>query len=681
MNRERNELLELIESADLSGALIDGHKVNPLVVDQRFETEFIIDKVALSSPGLSPPLVEVTRSEKEGFGFTREMEGGLALPNIANAVAAEREIDLLADATPFIVINEQAGSVGSISYGSSFDAVVAIEDQQGYKCGGALIAPNVVLTARHCEMSTSDRILFGDNSNNPDLVVNVESVSLPGGSEGTYIDGDDIALVRLASSVPSSIATPLPLFAESTLVVGKTVSIVGYGPNGVAPDGHDNTADGLRWGAQNVVDHYGEFAGGENLFFADFDDGSEFGNQLEFFGSSAVPLPLEGMVAHGDSGSPLMVQVGDEYAIAGTLSGGLLIPMYPIGGWAFWNGVGRFEDEIRAVGGRFIGDGTDGGGGGSTEALPLVDDHANGFDGSTVLDFFSQRSVQIARDEGFIGTTDSLDDSDLFRFETDDVGRIIIDTKILSNNLNTKVNLYNEDRVLIAQNDDSESTNSNSDSKLIFDGAPKGEYFVGVESVGNTNGRYRVAVRSNADVVIIDKHGDFFEEATRLILDHSPRTTFESSRIVNGNDRDFFSFTPLLTGSFVVRAKRLSRDLNTVLRSFDENGSLIASNNNFRGSQDSRIRFNVNAGETYFVNLSSVGDTQGNYRISLRMHSFEDLSDSTAPFTSLRLNHQGDLSNLSLDGPIASMSAATTDLDRRISEDSSQLANGILAIV
>lgn len=253
--------------------------------------------------------------------------------------------------TPFVAVNDGFGGSGSREFAEPLNSIVAFRDDQRVFCSGVLIAPDIVLTARHCEINTSDQVVFGANLGNPDLTVGVSSVFLPGGPgiDPGFMDGADVAIVTLDSEVPGTVATPMRLVAETDALVGRVATIAGYGLNGVGSVGNNSTADGFRWGGQNIVDFYGEFGGGTNLFLADFDDGSEFGNTLDPIGSTPIPVELEAITSEGDSGSPLLVDVGGELAVAAVTSGGLdLWGMY--GSFSFWTGIARFSDEISSFG-------------------------------------------------------------------------------------------------------------------------------------------------------------------------------------------------------------------------------------------------------------------------------------------------------------------------------------------
>lgn len=245
-----------------------------------------------------------------------------------------------------IVINDTIGIAGSQAYGAEFDAVVALPG-----CTGTLIAPTLVVSARHCGSSPGDSIRFGDDSNNPIFTATVDEVILPAGN-GTLLDGGDFNLLTLTAAVPSTVATPMRLIDQTTELEGQIAATVGYGLNGVGSEGHQGSSDGIRWGGENIIDVYGPAAGagGSNIFSTDFDDGSAGANTIA--GSDVTPLEFEATTAPGDSGGPLMVRYGTEWVIAGVLSGGSTqTSVY--GDISWWTGVQPFRAEIEALGGVF----------------------------------------------------------------------------------------------------------------------------------------------------------------------------------------------------------------------------------------------------------------------------------------------------------------------------------------
>ena len=284
--------------------------------------------------------------------------------NIFNGTVFHREADgssvadLLADPItetgvfPRIVINDAIGAAGSRDFASPFDAVVSVS----VGCTGSLISPNTVITARHCGVGAGDSVRFGDNSSNPDGVFSVAAASQPGGGNAgsPLLDGGDVTILTLTTNVPASIATPLRFVDATDDLVGLTAVTVGYGFNGLGSVGHGNSADGFRWGGENVIDVFGSPAGstGSNIISTDFDNGSNAANTIG--SSSSTPLEFEATTAPGDSGGPILVDVDGEWVIAGVLSGGTTANSV-FGDISWWTGTSIYRTQIEASGGVFIG--------------------------------------------------------------------------------------------------------------------------------------------------------------------------------------------------------------------------------------------------------------------------------------------------------------------------------------
>lgn len=262
----------------------------------------------------------------------------------------------LGDATgvyPRIVINNTIGAAGSRAFAAPLDAVVAFQ----LGCTGTLIADNVVLCARHCGVGAGARVFFGDNRNNPTHTAFVQSSILPAGN-GSLLNGGDVAIVTLTAAVPANVATPMRLVDETSELAGKVCATVGYGLNGLGNVGHGFSSDGRRWGGENIIDRYGSPAGanGSNIISTDFDNGSNFANAIP--GSSSTPLQFEATTAPGDSGGPVLVQVNDEWVIAGVLSGGTTANSV-FGDISWWTGTAIYRTQIENRGGVFIGETTE----------------------------------------------------------------------------------------------------------------------------------------------------------------------------------------------------------------------------------------------------------------------------------------------------------------------------------
>ena len=228
----------------------------------------------------------------------------------------------------------------------------------------------------------------------------------------------------------------------------------------------------------------------------------------------------------------------------------------------------------------------------------------------------------IARDDGFIGYGETEVERDVFSFVLADDSRVIIDAKAKSFSLDAKLELFDVAGNLIATNDntDNPASPNPSDSQISVQDVPAGDYFVAVSGANQTTGEYRVAVRVDTVPVGLDDVGNSIIAASIFEMDPEPGISFARATIDYGEDRDFYRFIANQSGKLIVRSKALGENstLNTVLRAYDANGQKIAANNNFRDKLDSRFVLSVTQGEEYSIQLSSVGDTTGDYRVSLR---------------------------------------------------------------
>jgi len=251
---------------------------------------------------------------------------------------------------PRIVINDAIGPAGSQTYADPFDAVVSVS----VGCTGVLVAPDAVLSARHCGIRPGDTVSFGEDSFNPTGTFTVATSVDPAGN-GSLLDGGDFTILTLETSVPATIAIPMRLTDATDELVGVTAATIGYGLNGVGSVGHEFSADGRRWGGENIIDAFGipSANSGDNIISTDFDDDSGAGNTI--VGSDPTPLEFEATTAPGDSGGPILVQQNGEWLIAGVLSGGTTgNSVY--GDISWWTGTALFRTEIEAVGGEFVED-------------------------------------------------------------------------------------------------------------------------------------------------------------------------------------------------------------------------------------------------------------------------------------------------------------------------------------
>jgi V8-like Glu-specific endopeptidase len=126
-------------------------------------------------------------------------------------------------------------------------ALVTHHGQEGALCTGTLIAPNLILTARHCvsETGAHENVVCGDaafTSTIPGDAVFATNDAQPDGnsswfqgadirvpSEGDDTCGFDVALVILQSNVPAQVAQPTVPRIDREVVAGEPYIAIGYG--------------------------------------------------------------------------------------------------------------------------------------------------------------------------------------------------------------------------------------------------------------------------------------------------------------------------------------------------------------------------------------------------------------------------------------------------------------------
>lgn len=138
--------------------------------------------------------------------------------------------------------------------------------------------------------------------------------------------------------------------------------------------------------------------------------------------------------------------------------------------------------------------------------------------------------------------------------------------------------------------------------------------YVRARCVGQTAGEYTLTVQP----LPRDDFGNEVDTAREIRLRRDRRGG--AARIDHADDTDVFAFTATRSGTLWVRMNAVrGQPVDTYVQLLDEQGNILASNDDAPGSLNAEVSFEVVARQRYHVAASSMGGTVGRYRLSLQI--------------------------------------------------------------
>lgn len=229
---------------------------------------------------------------------------------------------------PPLLVDEAEPILGGTLTDGFPDCCAVGNEFMGYFCTGTLIAPNLVLTARHCGRKFSVKRVFlkGNDVNKPEKgeTINVKEVHEHSDSK---VDLMLLVLEHDSTVDPSRIAKGAPVKAKTALVVGfgrtDPAATKGYGRKRKAK------VPIMSMDCGNV------------------DDQAKYGC-YENFEMVAGHRGLKKDTCQGDSGGPLYIEDDDGgYRLLGVTSRGIRATGQPCGNGGIYVRVDKFTDWIR----------------------------------------------------------------------------------------------------------------------------------------------------------------------------------------------------------------------------------------------------------------------------------------------------------------------------------------------
>jgi hypothetical protein len=248
----------------------------------------------------------------------------------------------------------------------------------------------------------------------------------------------------------------------------------------------------------------------------------------------------------------------------------------------------------------------------------FTDDFAHSFADAQPIGLDATGTGSQAGAINYAGGLNTPGESDVFQFVAPVTGRMTIhDDPTPGSGLISVLNVFDARHDRVATSDaifDSEAVFSSTD---VFNVVAGQTYFVqaaGFESTGS----YVLTLRTKPVFPSVDDFGNTFATAHPVVLD-ALGAGAQSGTIEVSGEVDFFRVVAPRTGRLSVQQVAASgSSLDSVLTAFDGQQQQIAFDDDTGGTPNSRVVFDVIAGQTYFIEAAGFGPTTGGYNLTFQ---------------------------------------------------------------
>ncbi|NBS91058.1 hypothetical protein EBS67_13835, partial [bacterium] len=213
------------------------------------------------------------------------------------------------------------------------------------------------------------------------------------------------------------------------------------------------------------------------------------------------------------------------------------------------------------------------------------------------------------------GNISSAGDQDFFSITASSSGVLTISLAAgVGSGLDTYLYLYNSDKVLILEDDDSGSELNSLISTNVLTGQT---YYLQASGFGSSTGAYTIS----ASISAADDHANQAgESATRLIVSSTNAVSNTAGTINPSTDNDVFLYKATADGSITINVTPTNNSaLNSYLFVYDSTGNILLAYNDGNSSTDrnSIISLQVVRDAVYYFMVSGASGTTGAYNISV----------------------------------------------------------------